>query len=153
MSTSLNNLQFPILTFWSRFIVTGGQQTPIKLEITEKTDETFKSTSSQIQSESNNPGGFIEHPKILEELGFFRDLAFLDGLEGKEPIEKKPFIEYTKQDDAVVDAFKVDHKQIIANSCENGKNSNHSTKEISPGGSKGMAKRNLNRELYKNILI
>lgn len=142
MSISLNNFsQFPNLTFWSRFHVTGGGQSPIELEIIEKTNETFKSTSSQIQSENNNSGGFIEDIKGLEATGFFQALSSLkDGSPIEEELKTPDALNYTYD-------FKINPRQIITNSCSNRQNSNDSTKEVSPlRRSERIAKRKLAKE-------
>lgn len=114
-----------LLHFWSPFPGHKAQEFLPDPRTRQKTDDVFTVAISQ--------SGFIEDPKELEATGFFEDLAFLDDLENKEP-------------DAVVNASKANHKQIIANSCKNGQNSNHSTKEISPDRSKRIAKRDLNVE-------
>ncbi|HEV3270371.1 MAG TPA: hypothetical protein VGZ69_06990 [Candidatus Rhabdochlamydia sp.] len=114
MSIYLNNfLQFPNLTFWSRFNITGGGQSPVKLEIIETTDEIFKSTSSQTQSKSNNSGDFIE------ELSFLQNGAPIE-----EELKTPDALNYTYD-------FKINPRQIITNSCDNRQNSNNSTKEVS----------------------
>ena len=51
----------------------------------QKIDDVFTVATSQTD--------FIEDPKELEATGFFEDLAFLDDLESKKTIEKKPVIE------------------------------------------------------------
>ncbi|MEK7340163.1 MAG: hypothetical protein WBD50_07775 [Candidatus Rhabdochlamydia sp.] len=135
-------LQFPPLDFWSRWRLTGGEQNkPIKLEIIQKTDEAFTLTISQ------NDSGFTEDPKILENLGFFKEFSFLDDLKDGASIEEElktpDATNYTKQDD-VINGFKINPRQIIDNSCGNGQNNNSSTKKTSPiRRSKRIAERNL----------
>ncbi|MDR2539215.1 MAG: hypothetical protein LBC45_01105 [Chlamydiales bacterium] len=146
------SLHFSNLTFWSRFHITGGEQSPIKLEIVEKTDKTFRSIGSQTQLETNHSNSFIEDLKELEATtGFFDDLAFLD-LEGKECTEKKSVVESIKQNDAAIDDVKANAHRAIANSSENGWDNNNSTKEISPiCRSKRIAERNLNKNSSNSI--
>ncbi len=145
------SLEFPPLDFWSVFCFTDkGQNTPITLEIIQKTDEAFRLISPQTQCQ-NNDSSFIGDHKTLKELGFFEELAFLDNLENKTPIEEKPVIKtshvigYGKQDEEIANDFNTNTEQIIANSHENGQNSNSFTKRTSPiRRSKRIAARTLN---------
>lgn len=145
MSISLNKLEFPTLTFWSRYQSTGGEQSPIELKIIEKTNETFKSISPQ--SQNNKLDGFIEDPQELEATGFFQALSFLeDGVFSEEELKTPDALKYTYD-------FKINPKQVIMNSCGNRQNSNHFTKEVSPlRRSERIAKRKLVEKTFSNAI-